>query len=98
MVSELQCLDTNINTVIPDIYLAILEHRDTVQDSKDVAKVVSAVPGYLMLQCLDPNQHPWDTNMNFIRPNLCLVYLEHRDTVQTLLHAISQESYVDSIL
>ena len=41
----LQCLDTNINNVIPDLYLAILEHRDTVQDSKDVAKVVSAVPG-----------------------------------------------------
>ena len=41
----LQCLDTNINTVIPDLYLAILEHHDTVQDSEDMAKVVSAVPG-----------------------------------------------------
>ena len=39
----LQCLDTNINTVIPDLYLANLEHYDTVPDSKDVAETVSDV-------------------------------------------------------
>ena len=39
----LQCLDTNINTVIPDLYLANLEYYDTVPDSKDVAEMVSDV-------------------------------------------------------
>ena len=39
----LQCLDTNINTVIPDLYLVNLEHFDIVQDGQDVAEVVSDV-------------------------------------------------------
>ena len=38
-----QCLDTSINTVIPDLYLANLEYCDTVPDSKDVAEMVSDV-------------------------------------------------------
>ena len=39
----LQCLDTNINTVIPDLYMANLEYCDTVPDSKDVTEMVSDV-------------------------------------------------------
>ena len=39
----LQCLDTNISTVILDLHLANLEQSDIIQDSQDVAEVVSDV-------------------------------------------------------